>query len=77
MMDEAKTDLLFEASYEVCNKVGGIYTVLLSKAAIMMEKYPQYIMIGPYYEEKANVSMQQLPAPQALADVFRDRKSVV
>ncbi|MEZ4906317.1 MAG: hypothetical protein R2771_01430 [Saprospiraceae bacterium] len=38
---------LFEVSWEVCNKVGGIYTVLSSKAKTLTEKYDQVIMIGP------------------------------
>ena len=29
---ESKLDLLFETSWEVCNKVGGIYAVLSTKA---------------------------------------------
>ncbi len=38
---------LFEVSWEVCNKVGGIYTVISSKAKSLMEKYDNLIMIGP------------------------------
>ena len=34
---ETKADVLFEVSFEVCNKVGGIYAVLESKAARMVE----------------------------------------
>ena len=36
---EKKADILFEVSWEVCNKVGGIYTVVKSKAARMAEAY--------------------------------------
>ena len=47
---EKKADVVFEASWEVCNKVGGIYTVVKSKAAKMTEVYAQdYFMIGPYF----------------------------
>ncbi|NOX46716.1 MAG: alpha-glucan family phosphorylase [Chlorobi bacterium] len=43
-----KPDYVFETSWEVCNKVGGIYTVLSSKAQTMMEGYgDNYIFIGP------------------------------
>ncbi|RLD59783.1 MAG: alpha-glucan family phosphorylase, partial [Bacteroidetes bacterium] len=44
----SKPDYIFETSWEVCNKVGGIYTVLSSKAETMMEGYgDNYIFIGP------------------------------
>jgi phosphorylase/glycogen(starch) synthase len=39
---------LFEISWEVCNKVGGIHTVLSSKAVTAVEKFgDDYITIGP------------------------------
>lgn len=41
-------DFLFETSWEVCNKVGGINTVISTKAAKMAEKLGnKYILIGP------------------------------
>lgn len=41
-------DLLFETSWEVCNKVGGIYTVLSSKAKTLKERFKdKLIFIGP------------------------------
>lgn len=33
-------DFVFEASWEVCNKVGGIYTVLSSRAKTLCENWP-------------------------------------
>jgi phosphorylase/glycogen(starch) synthase len=39
---------LFETSWEVCNKVGGIYTVISTKAPSLVEEYhDNYITIGP------------------------------
>jgi len=41
-------DLLFETSWEVCNKVGGIYAVLSTKAKTLHQKYKDnLIFIGP------------------------------
>lgn len=41
-------DLLFEVSWEVCNKVGGIYAVLSTKANTLTQKYKDnVIFIGP------------------------------
>ena len=39
---------LFEVSWEVCNKVGGIYTVLTTKAKYAVEHFDdRYFLIGP------------------------------
>ncbi|MCK9422414.1 MAG: glycosyl transferase, partial [Bacteroidales bacterium] len=41
-------DFLFETSWEVCNKVGGIHTVISTKAHILTEQYKDnYILFGP------------------------------
>ncbi len=43
-----KPEYLFEISWEVCNMVGGIYTVLSSKAKMQKEAFgDNYITIGP------------------------------
>ncbi|KCV73394.1 glycogen(starch) synthase [Fonticula alba] len=40
---------LFEVSWEACNRVGGIYTVLKTKAATTVEEFgDRYCLIGPY-----------------------------
>src|ERR1035437_3673140 len=43
-----KADYLFEVSWEVCNKVGGIYTVISTKVPqILKEHRNNYFLIGP------------------------------
>lgn len=43
-----RPDYLFEVSWEVCNKVGGIHTVVATKAQTMIEALGEkYICIGP------------------------------
>ncbi len=43
-----KPDFLFEVSWEVCNKVGGIYTVISTKVpSVVKELGSNYITIGP------------------------------
>ncbi len=45
---ECIPDYIFETSWEVCNKVGGIYTVLSSRAKTLCEKFPNRVFfIGP------------------------------
>lgn len=43
-----QVDLIFEVSWEVCNKIGGIYTVLSTKAKTLQKLYKdKTIFIGP------------------------------
>ena len=42
------TVTLFEVSWEVCNKVGGIYSVVSSKALQAVEQFGEdYFLLGP------------------------------
>lgn len=49
-------DYIFEASWEVCNKVGGIYTVLSTRAKTLQEQFRDRIFfIGPdFWKGKEN-----------------------
>ena len=46
---------LFEVAWEVCNQVGGIYTVIRSKVPSVIKKWgvDNYFLIGPYFEDQA------------------------
>lgn len=45
---------LIEVAWEVCNQVGGIYTVIRSKVPAIKEKWGRnYCLIGPYFHHKA------------------------
>lgn len=41
-------ETLFELSWEVCNKVGGIYTVITSKLKEAKYQFKDYYLVGPY-----------------------------
>lgn len=44
----AKPNYIFETSWEVCNKVGGIYTVLSTKAKTLQDQFHDHIIfVGP------------------------------
>ena len=53
-MTAPKAEILIEASWEVCNKVGGINTVIRSKTAQIVKYYKNhnYFLIGPYFADK-------------------------
>ncbi|MBQ2170479.1 MAG: hypothetical protein II448_01920 [Paludibacteraceae bacterium] len=41
-------DYIFETSWEVCNRVGGIYAVLSTRAASMQREHPDRVFFfGP------------------------------
>lgn len=49
-------DFIFESSWEVCNKMGGIYTVLSTRAKTLQEQFPDKLLfIGPdVWKDKEN-----------------------
>ncbi len=68
-----RCDKLFEVSFEVANRVGGIYRVLESKAEKMMHHYGEsYFLIGPYYKEKAKGEFREEAAPPEMKKVFQN-----
>lgn len=64
---ENKKELLFETSWEVCNKIGGIYTVLSTKALVLKEQFgDNLVFIGP------DVWTDDSPSP-----FFTERKTLL
>ena len=60
-------DYLFEVSWEVCNKVGGIHTVIATKALNLSKEFRNnHILIGPRrmegHRKKSRVSGGEEPA---------------
>lgn len=65
-----KPERVFEVSWEVCNKVGGINTVIKSKAKYMTQQYAKYTLIGPYIKENAEFEFERKPIPNDLKQIF-------
>jgi glycogen(starch) synthase len=66
--DPQQPALLVEVAWEVCNQVGGIYTVIRSKAPVMMNKWRgQFCMIGPYLSKSIQAELDPL---EDVGDVF-------
>lgn len=54
--------LLCEVSWEICNQVGGIYTVVRSKVPSMVRAWGRnYCLVGPYVEGKSDVEFEASP----------------
>lgn len=53
--------LLFECAWEVANKVGGIYTVIKSKAPVTCNEYGgRYTLIGPLSYKTAPMEVESV-----------------
>ena len=66
-----KADMLFEASWEVCNKVGGIYTVVKSKVSPILQYFDnRYYLIGPYFADKVAGEFQETLPQDFLKTTF-------
>jgi len=69
-------EYIFETSWEVCNMVGGIYTVLSTRAATLQESHPdKLIFIGPdVWTGKNNPYFEELVDLYADWKVFTDNE---
>lgn len=65
---------VFEVSWEVCNKVGGIYTVIQSKAEYVKHYFDEYYFIGPYFPDKLVDFEEQVPSNE-LKEIFEILKA--
>ena len=53
-------DYIFETSWEVCNRVGGIYAVLSTRAASMQAEHPDKVFFfGPDFGDHSNIYFKQ------------------
>lgn len=66
--------MLFEVSWEVCNKIGGIFTVLSSKARQMQQHYNDYFLIGPYFQKSSKSIFKEKPVPEKYKETYEKLK---
>ena len=70
-----KPDYIFESSWEVCNKVGGIYTVLSTRAKTLQAAHQdKVIFIGPglWKREDGNYTEEESPYFREDQSLFAD-----
>jgi len=59
---------LVEVAWEVCNQVGGIYTVIRSKVPTAKEKWGKdYTLLGPYLDENTATDVELVSPDNSLA----------
>ncbi len=58
---------LFEVAWEVCQQLGGIYTVIRSKIPSMIERWGErYCLVGPYNPATAAIEFNEDEPPKFL-----------
>ncbi len=73
-----KPDYIFESSWEVCNKVGGIYTVLSTRAKTLQAAHQdRVIFIGPglWKRQDGNYTKEESPYFREEQSLFADWQS--
>ncbi len=64
-----KSDYIFETSWEICNKIGGIYTVMSTKAGSMVYAYgDHYVLVGPDVWKETHANPDFLEDPKLFSD---------
>lgn len=67
--------LLFEVAWEVCQQLGGIYTVIRSKVPRMIENWGnRYFMIGPYNPVTAAIEFEESRPTGLVAEALETLK---
>src|SRR5688572_25053901 len=66
---DVHSEILLEIAWEVCNQVGGIYTVIRSKAPAMMKNHGRrYCMVGPFVGKNILAELEYVEPNQ---DIFK------
>jgi len=77
-VDARRTEpFLVEVAWEVCNQVGGIYTVLRSKVPSMLRGWgSRYCLVGPYNPDTAAVEFEPAPLDGAVGGAVRQLREM-
>ncbi|KKR27935.1 MAG: Glycogen phosphorylase, partial [candidate division CPR2 bacterium GW2011_GWD1_39_7] len=72
-----KKPFVFEVSWEVCNKVGGIHTVLESKAEYIKAQYGEgYFLVGPYLGQSSEIVFEAKEMPDFLKSIVKELENL-
>ncbi len=69
MQQKTKPDYIFEVSWEVCNKIGGIHTVISTKLKSLQAQYgDKYMFIGPELNKDTQGNIEFIEDKELFAD---------
>lgn len=67
----AQASMLFEVAWETCSQIGGIYTVIKTKAPNMVERWgSSYYLVGPDHQHTSALEFEEAPVPEHLKPVL-------
>lgn len=70
--DTSTKPLLFEVAWEVCQQLGGIYTVLRSKVPSIVEQWgTRYCLIGPYNPQSSQTEFEEVQPSGLFRDILQ------
>ena len=72
---QQREEFLFELSWEVCNKVGGIHTVITSKLSQVKKYFQNYYCVGPYFESSL-ASFERGEVPEQFINKVEELKNI-
>jgi glycogen(starch) synthase len=68
-----QSPILVEVAWEVCSQIGGIYTVIKTKAPSMAERWGEnYLLVGPYHQHTSTLEFEEETPPERVR-VILDR----
>ena len=82
MAQAPNNQLLIEASWEICNQLGGIYTVIRSKLPATIEKFgSNYCLLGPLINDGVDAEFEAIaerdsPIGQAVAELEIEAEAI-
>jgi glycogen(starch) synthase len=71
ILDSSQTGYLFEVAWEVCNQIGGIYTVMKTKAPNMVDRWGEsYCLIGPFNQHTSSLEFEPCAPPSEIKEAL-------
>lgn len=68
--------VLLEVAWEVCSQIGGIYTVIKTKAPSMVERWgSDYFLVGPYHQHTSALEFEEATPPEHIRKVLEQLSS--
>lgn len=69
--EPSQSQLLLEVAWEVCSQIGGIYTVIKTKAPTMTARWDDnYILVGPYHQHTSSLEFEAATPPDHIAPIL-------
>ncbi len=67
---DEQSPFLLEVAWEVCSQIGGIYTVIKTKAPNMVDRWKEnYLLVGPYHQHTSSLEFEEVVVPETLRPV--------